>query len=169
MFQLKCNIYDLDYTEAFSFLLQKITPHTDVMLQPFLKSISLCAEEITQAITETASQNDIQNAIVYFVNEYHDKLSHTIEKAFLKKGFTIEITTLTVSLEQNTGEFLFYMEFHIISYPIKILTPILSDKLFSRLFHIKHFTDTLLPLAENIFQTQYHFVKIKNLNIEVIQ
>jgi len=109
VFQLKCNIYDLDYTEAFSFLLQKITPHTDVMLQPFLKSISLCAEEITQAITETASQNDIQNAIVYFVNEYHDKLSHTIEKAFLKKGFTIEITTLTVSLEQNTGEFLFYM------------------------------------------------------------
>ncbi len=168
MFQLQCNIYQLNYETAFSFLIQKITPHTDMILQPFLKSISLCTKEITQAVITTTSQKDIQNAIVYFVNEYHNKLSRSIEKTFLKKGFTIEVNSLNVTLEQETQEFLFYMEFQIISYPIKILTPILSDKFFSHLFHIKHFTEALLLLAENIFQTQCNFAKIKNLHIEVI-
>ena len=56
-----------------------------MILQPFLKSISLCTKEITQAVITTTSQKDIQNAIVYFVNEYHNKLSRSIEKTFLKR------------------------------------------------------------------------------------
>lgn len=168
MFQLQCNIYHLDYEAAFSFFIEKIIPHTNTVLQPFLKSISMCTKDITDVVTTTVPPSDIQNAIVYFVNEYHNKLSRSIEKAALKKGFTIEVTSLSVSLEQNTAEFLFCMEFQVISYPIKIMTPILSDKLFSRLFHIKYFTEALFLLAENIFQTQCNFAEIKNLHIEVI-
>ena len=139
MFRLQCSIYHLNYEAAFSFLLQKMMSHTNTVLQPFLKSISMCIKEITDTVTTTVSQYDIQNAIVYFVNEYHNKLSHSIEKAASKKGFTIEVASLSASLDQNTEEILFYMEFQVISYPIKIMTPILSDKLFSRLFNIKYF------------------------------
>ena len=163
MFQLQCHISELKYEPAFCFLLQKITPHADPLLRPFLESISTCTEDITKAITTTIPEKEIQQAIVYAFNQYHEKLSHSIEKFFLKKGFIIEIYSLTVSLEEN--DFFVDMEFNIISSSIKMIAPLLSDKLLSRLFTIKPLTDAILVLVENAFHAYFNFAVFYDLNI----
>ena len=165
MLQLKGSIYNIEYEPFVSFLLQKLSPSAAPLLKPFLESVQQCTKEITEAITTTVKEEEIQNMIVYFANYYNDKLSNAIEKAFYKKGFKIEVNSLCFSKEENTSVFLVNMEFKVVSCSIKILTPFLSDKLFSRLLNIKPLTDALCSLIETAFKTQCHFAEIKELYI----
>ncbi len=166
--QLQCNICHVNYEKAVLYLLKKLTPSAPFELRSFLESIAKCSEDITHAIINTVAEKDIQYAIIYIINTYHYQLSHAIEKAFFKKGFTIKINSITVSLEQYTPEYCIQINFQVISSSIKILNPFLSDNLFGRLLHIKPLTDALSALAETTFQTQFDFAEMKNLSITSI-
>lgn len=167
MFQLQCYISELKYEPALRFLLQKIIPHADPLLRPFLESIVVCTKDITDTMITTIPEKEIQHAILYAINQYHQKLCHSIEKFFLKKGFTIQIDSLTVSLEENSSYFLVNMEFHILSSSIKFITPLLSDKFLSHLWNIKPLTDALFTLIENILLSSFDFAVFHNLSITI--
>lgn len=167
MFQLQCYISELKYEPALDFLLKKGIPYADPLLRPFLESISQYTKEITETILTTIPEKEIQFAIVYAVNQYQQKLCHSIEKFFLKKGFTIKIDSLTISLEENTSNFFVTMEFQILSSSIKFITPLLSDKLFSRLLNSKHLTDALFSLIENALLFYFDFAVFHELSITI--
>lgn len=166
--QLQCNIHHINYEKAVLYLLKKVMPSVSPELRPFLESIVQCSGDITHAITNTIAEKDIQCAIIYIINKYHYQLSDAIEKAFLKKGFTIKINSIIISLEQYTSEYYIQINFQVISSSIKILNPFLSDNLFGRLLRIKPLIDALSSLAETTFQTQFDFAEMKNLSITSI-
>ena len=165
MLHLQGSICDVKYKLFLDFLLQKLTPSAAPLLRPFLENILGCTEEITQAITSTVPEKDIQNMIVYFANQYQHKLSNAIEKAFQKKGFTIEVSFLAISFDETNALFLVQMDFCVISSSSKILTPFLSDKLFSRFLNIKPLTEAITILIQSAFQAQCNFAQIKQIHI----
>ena len=152
MFELQCYISELKYEPALHFLLKKMAPHTDPLLRPFLESISQYTKEMTETILSTIPEKEIQLAIIYAVNQYQQKLCHSIEKFFFKKGFTFEFLL-------NFSSFF--------SSSIKFITPLLSDKLFSRLLNSKHLTDALFPFIENALLSYFDFALFHDLSIIV--
>ena len=166
--QLQCNIFHINYEKAILYLLQKLTHSASSELRPILESVIKCSEDITHAIIDTVSEKDIQYAIIYIINKYHCQLSHAIEKNFLKKGFTVKVNSIMVSLEQYAPEYCVQINFQIISSSVKILNPFLSDNLFGRLLHIKPLIDALSSWAEITFRTQFNFAEMKNLSITSI-
>ena len=157
MFELQCYISELKYEPALHFLLKKMAPHTDPLLRPFLENISQYTKEMTETILYT----------IYAVNQYQQKLCHSIEKFFFKKGFTVKVESLTVCLEENTSDFFVTVEFQLLSSSIKFITPLLSDKLFSRLLNSKHLTDALFPFIENALLSYFDFALFHDLSIIV--
>ncbi len=167
MFELQCYISELKYEPALHFLLKKMAPHTDPLLRPFLENISQYTKEMTETILSTIPEKEIQLAIIYAVNQYQQKLCHSIEKFFFKKGFTVKVESLTVCLEENTSDFFVTVEFQLLSSSIKFITPLLSDKLFSRLLNSKHLTDALFPFIENALLSYFDFALFHDLSIIV--
>lgn len=169
MFQIQCNIVRINYESAIDFALQKITPDADPALRPLLESVSHCKNDIINAFTTSVSEKEIQNAIIYIINANRDKIKNAIEELFLKKEFTINITSVGISAVENSLEYFVNITFNMISCSNKILKPFLSDKLFKKLLHIKPVTTALLSVTETILHKQIDFIEIKNLNISVIE
>ncbi len=167
MFQIECDVSNINYQNIIDFVLQNQIKKADPDLRPFLENISHCTVDIVQTFTNSVSEKNVQTAAIYAVNTYQDKLKEIIEKTFLKNGFTVNITSIALTAPADAQQYHIKVQFEILDCSNKIIKPFLSEKLFKNLFHIKLLTESIFALVETVAKKQQNFVEIKNLKVSI--
>lgn len=167
MFQIECDVSNINYQNIIDFVLQNQIKKADPDLRPFLEDISLHTDDIVQAFTASIPEKNVQTALIYVVNTYQHKLKEMLEKTLLKKGAVININSIVLTVPKNTQLYHVNLQFEIISY---------SHELFKRL-QLAKFAENLvgkavakpfLALLTKYLKKKQNFVEIKNLNVSVI-